>query len=656
MRSLSPALWLCVLTTLAVVVGSNAVVADENALRKEWEAVYDREILPIVQKLCVECHGDEDPEGDFDIAQFTSGKQVSKKLDRWKQVGKRMRLKEMPPEGSPQLNDEQKSAIHRWLDSSPEQDLCGTLATDETQAWYRGYVMSRRLTRTEYYNAIRDLVGIPLDAEHDIPSDGSGGEGFDTAGDSLFTSAIHVQRYLSNASWLIDEAVPETIPIGDDARSQRVREARDRLLGQLPGGDLTETDAAKSIIARFARRAWRRPVADQEVDRLLTLFESAKARGVSFIVAVREPLKAILVSANFLFVVEAESPEGGIQKLTQHQLATRLALFIWSSTPDDELLRQADDGKLETEAQVLAQTRRMLADPKARALAENFGMQWLGLTSFLSSVRPDSEIYPQYNEQLASDLYEQAVQLLADVFGENRSILELIDANHVYVNGNLAAHYGLDIPIDAPWQRLETTDRRHGGVITLGAVLMTTSYPRRTSPVLRGRWVLEEVLGGEVPPPPPDVPALDEAAAADSMTLRERLEVHRKNPECSACHNRMDPLGFGLENFDGLGRWRDTDQGLPIDSSGTLPAGDQFQGPEELKQVLLRRADEFEEHLIKKLLGFALGRELNKFDECVIDDCKKQLGSNDYRSSVIIETIVTSYPFQHRYFKSARHP
>ncbi len=567
-----------------------------------------------------------------------------------------MRLKEMPPEGSPQLNDQQKSAIHRWLDSSPQQDLCETLATDETQAWYRGYVMSRRLTRTEYYNAIRDLVGIPVAAEFDIPSDGSGGEGFDTAGDSLFTSAIHVQRYLSVASWLIDEAVPETAPGGDDERAQRIRDARDRLVGQLPSEKLSETDAAKSIVARFARRAWRRPVADQEVDQLLTLFESAKTRGASFIAAVREPLKAILVSANFLFVIEPETPEGGIQKLTQHQLATRLALFIWSSIPDDELLRQADHGKLETDAQVLAQTRRMLADPKSRALAENFGMQWLGLTSFLSSVRPDSEIYPHYNEQLASDLYEEAVQLLASVIGENRSILELIDANHVYVNGNLAAHYGFDLPKDAPWQQLEINDRRHGGVITLGAVLMTTSYPRRTSPVLRGRWVLEEVLGGEVPPPPPGVPALDEAESAASMTLRQRLEVHRKNPECAACHNRMDPLGFGLENFDGLGRWRDTDQGLPIDSSGKLPAGDQFQGPEELKQVLLRRADEFEEHLIKKLLGFALGRELNKFDQCVIDDCKKQLGSNDHRSSVIIETIVTSYPFQHRYFKSASNP
>lgn len=340
LRSQSRVLQLSVLTTIAIFVGSGAVVADESVERQQWEAVYDREILPIVQKLCVECHHGDDPEGNFDIAQFTSGKQVSKKLDRWQEVGKRMRLKEMPPEGSPQLNDEQKSAIHRWLDSSPQQNLCETLATDETQAWYRGYVMSRRLTRTEYYNAIRDLVGIPVDAEFDIPSDGSGGEGFDTAGDSLFTSAIHVQRYLSNASWLIDEAVPETVPTGDDVRSRHVRETRDRLLGQLPGGDLTETDAAKSIIARFARRAWRRPVADQEVDRLLTLFESAKVRGMSFITAVREPLKAILVSANFLFVVEPETSEGGIQKLTQHQLATRLALFIWSSIPDDELLHK----------------------------------------------------------------------------------------------------------------------------------------------------------------------------------------------------------------------------------------------------------------------------------------------------------------------------
>jgi hypothetical protein len=232
--------------------------------------------------------------------------------------------------------------------------------------------------------------------------------------------------------------------------------------------------------------------------------------------------------------------------------------------------------------------------------------------------------------------------------------LELIDADYVHVNGHLADHYGLDLPADAPWQLLAVDDARRGGVITLGAVLTSASYPRRTSPVLRGRWVLEELLGDQVPPPPPDVPALEEGQTGDSLSLRQRLEIHRKNPQCAACHNRMDPIGFGLENFDGLGRWRNTIDDVPIDASGKLPSGEAFRGPQQLKEVLLRRSGQFEQHLVKKMLGFALGRELNKFDQCVIEDCLKKLNSNDHRSRAIIETIVTSYPFQHRYFKAAQ--
>ncbi len=655
MRFLSRATFFIVVLPLAPLALPSVLVGDEKASEEiqKWESTYDQEILPILRERCVECHSGGDPDGDFDIAQFSSGQQVLEKPDLWDQVGKRLRLKEMPPEGSPGLNDKQKSVIHRWLDSRPQQNLCAELATDETQAWYRGHVMSRRLTRTEYLHAISDLVGLPVDPQFDIPSDGSGGEGFDTAGDSLFTSAIHVERYLAVASQMIDAAIPSSAFSGDDESSRLAGTVRERLLVQLPSDQVSQREAAQAIIASFAHKAWRRPVTDDEVNRLIPLFDAALQRGASFAVAVREPLKAILISPNFLFVVESEAPEGGVQRLTQHQLATRLALFIWSSVPDEELLRQADEGKLDTDEQVLAQTRRLLSDPKARAIGENFGMQWLGLTQYLSSVRPDRTVYPAYNEQLAADMYEEAVRLVSGVFCEDRSLLELIDANHVLVNGNLAKHYGLELPQHADWQRVETSDRRRGGVITLGAVLMTASYPRRTSPVLRGRWVLEEVLGGSVPPPPPNVPALDETESDEPMTFRQRLEVHRQNPECAACHNRMDPLGFGLENFDGLGRWRDSDRGLAIDASGKLPSGEQFQGPQELKQLLLRRSDEFERHLVKKMIGFALGRALTKFDDCVIEDCLEQLRANDHRAAVIIETIVTSFPFQHRYFKAA---
>ncbi len=629
-------------------------VADDQEKRQQWEAMFERDVLPIIQAKCVDCHRGEDPDGGFDLTPFTSGKSVSEKMDMWDEVGKRVRLKEMPPEGSPQLSDPQKSLFHRWLDSRPPRNDCTALATDETQAWYRGYVMSRRLTRTEYLNSVRDLVGIAVSADLEIPSDGAGGEGFDTAGDALFTSPIHVERYLAAASQVLEAALPENVPGGDEPQAQSARAARQRLLVVMPDHDRSDSQAAAEIVGSFARRAWRRPVDEAEIARLLELYEASRSQGASFVAAVRQPLKAILVSPNFLFVVESETAEGGVQKLTQHQLATRLALFLWSSVPDERLLQLADEGLLQSDEQVLAETRRMLADPKARALGENFGMQWLGMTHFLSSTRPDREVFPQFSEPLANDLYEEAIRTVAGVFREDRSIMDLMDADYVYVNGRVATHYGLDLPADAPWQRLPTEDCNRGGVITLGAVLMNTSYPRRTSPVLRGRWILEEVLGGKVPPPPPGVPALEAAEASAAATLRERLEIHRRDPTCASCHNRMDPLGFGLENFDALGRWRTEDQGQPIDAEGRLPSGEVFAGPEGLKQTLKKRSGEFKKHVSKKMLGFALGRELNQFDQCVIDDCLEALDSQDQRAAAIVETIVTSYPFQHRYFKAAK--
>jgi hypothetical protein len=651
-------LWRCALLAITasalLALGGAIAAADEpSESQRQWESAYQREILPIVQSLCLECHSGEAPEGELDLARFSSGEIVSSQLDLWDQVGKRVRGKEMPPEGSPQLNDQQQDAFDRWLDSRPEADDCETLATDETQAWYRGYVMSRRLTRTEYLHAIRDLLGVPTESLPDLPSDGSGGAGFDTAGDALFTSAIHVEQYLSLASAVIDPLVGEVEPQGDDAQAQQVRAARQRLGVPVPGDQVADEAAARTVIAEFARRAWRRTIAAEEIERLLGLYASARQRGASVPVALGEPLKAILVSPHFLFVVESESADGGIQKLSPHQLATRLALFLWSSIPDDELLRAADQGQLETDEQVIAQVRRMLADPKARALGENFGIQWLGLSNFLSSVQPDAEVYPEFDPLLAADMHREATESVYRVFCEDRSVFDLLAAESVYVNGRLARHYGIELAADAPWQRVAVVDGRRGGLLTLAAVLTSTSYPRRTSPVLRGRWVLEELLGDPVPPPPPTAPALDESDSSQAATLRQRLEIHRQDPQCAACHNRMDPLGFGLENYDGLGRWREHDQGSVIDASGVLPSGQTFQGPGELKQVLLQRAGEFEEHLVKKLLSFALGRELNKFDQCVIDDCREKLSAQDHRAALILETIATSYPFQHRFFKAA---
>lgn len=644
---------------------------------QQWKQYFDQNIRSIIESRCLDCHNGEDADGGFDLARFPDGESAAAQSEIWETVGKKIRLNEMPPEGSPQLNDPEKGKFYAWLDSRPQTDLCSKLATDETQAWYRGVVMSRRLTRTEYLNAISDIVGLSVDPQFSIPSDGAGGEGFDTNGDSLFTSPIHVEQYLTVANQMVDRLLTDPrSPKHADDTPDRIDRAQERLFGQMVdvAGDssmgttwdqlqsLEDESLIPQLIQRFGWLAWRRPLQQQEQERLHELYKHGRQQGLEQLAALGLPLKATLVSPNFLFVVETETEKGGVQKLTPHQLATRMALLIWSSAPDEVLLQAADRGELETKEQVIAAARRMLKDPRSRALGENFGLQWLGLSNFLTTARPDGELYPEYDSSLAADLHEEAVRTVAAIFQEDRPTHDLIAADWVLVNRRLASHYGLEWPetigttteadANPSWLTLPVEDSQRGGVVTLGATLVSTSYPRRTSPVLRGRWLLEELLGARVPPPPPGVPALEESEANHAATLRERLEVHRKNPECAACHNRMDPLGFGLENFDALGRWRTEDQGQAIDATGKLPSGDTFNGPEELKQIVLKRSADFDRHLTRKLLGFALGRSLNKFDDCVINDCMKALAENEHRGSVLIETIVTSYPFQHRYFKA----
>lgn len=648
----------CCLTILPVGQNSRASADEAEQQLAQWKAMFEEKIQPILESRCIECHSGDEAEGEFDLAKYADGDAAAEKLDAWDRVAKRIRLNEMPPQGSPQLSDPQKGDFYRWIDSRPAQDLCNQLATDETQSWYRGHVMSRRLTRTEYANAVRDLVGLDLPPGVELPSDGGGGEGFDTTGDALFTSPIHLENYLAAADQLIELAVPDVAPAAAEknagAPSTAVSRSRQQILVAVPSESITETDAAREVIRRFARRAWRRPPTESEVQRLLSLFEAARSSGAEFVAAVRQPLKAVMVSPHFLFVVESEPEEGGVQRLSPHQLAMRLSLFIWSSIPDEDLLAAADSGAIHDPQVLKEQVRRMLADPRARALGENFGLQWLGLAHFATTAAPDAELFPEFSPALASDMREEAIRLVTHIFTDDRPLLELLDADYVHANGVLASHYGLDLPRDAPWQQVSLADRQRGGVVTLAAVLTSASYPRRTSPVLRGRWILEEILGSRVPPPPPGVPSLEEISAEEGdLTFRERLELHRAKPECASCHDRMDPLGFGLENFDAIGRWRNEAEGHPVDAVGKLPSGETFSGPEELKQVLLKRQDEFQRHFIRKLLGFALGRSLNKFDDCVIDDCMKALAENEMRSAVIIEVIASSYPFQHRYFKSA---
>jgi mono/diheme cytochrome c family protein len=627
----------------ALVWGQVARADDAEA----WRGRFVREIQPVLVQKCLDCHGENDPSGEFGLNKYTRPEGLIESIDVWERVARRVRNGEMPPADSDPLTDDERAALLDWAANAPRDERCRQLASDESQKWYRGHVMSRRVTRFEYNNMIRDLTGVDFVLTDALPSDGSGGEGFDTTGDSLFTSAIHMERYLAIA----DKVVGSILPDDDSGLTPELLAARQRVLA--PGqGRETDEAAAEAIFAAFAARAFRREVETDERQRWRQLYRGVRARGHDHLAGVRGLLTAVLVSPHFLFVVEVEPEEEGVRRLDGYELATRMALFIWSSLPDDQLRARAEDGSLLAPEVARREVRRMLADPKARALGENFAVQWLDLGSLGTGRRPDAERFPEFDAELAESMRREVVEFVTAVFRSDASLLKLLDSDETYVDDRLAAHYGLTGDFDAAFRPVSLADSPRGGLTTMAAVLTNTSHAHRTSPVLRGGWLLARILGERVPPPPPDVPALEEEGATlAAQSLRERLEQHRTRAECATCHDRIDPLGFGLEHFDAIGRWRADDAGLPIDASGQLPSGEKFDGSEGLKRILLARSDQFLKHLIRQMLGFAMGRPLNRFDQCVIDDTFLALQRQEYRAALLVEEIVVSYPFQHRFIK-----
>jgi hypothetical protein len=630
-----------------LLVGSGTALAQRPKVAPDPSVSFEKDVRPIVGEFCVSCHNPEKKKGDLDLTPFETSQQALANEIVWQGVGEKMRG-DMPPKRSEKKpTDEQRRIVLGWIAAhveSGEAD-CGKIATDKNNRFYRGYVMSRRLTRAEYNNTIRDLVGLDLHLDEMLPADGAGGEGFDTNGNALFTSTISLEKYLSAADTVLKVVLPDGGPF-----STQTREAHDRLVIAKPDGNRTAHEAAREVVGVFARRAYRRPVDGAELNRLLGFFERAEARGDSYESSLRLALKAVLISPNFLFLVEPMPPEEGVYELGDYQIATRLSYFLWSSMPDDELLALADKGRLHDEGVLRGQVERMIRDPRSIALAQNFASQWLGVTALGGATRPDPGRFPQFDDELVAAERQEVALFFDSIIREDRSLLDLIDADYTFANQKLAQLYGLPRIRGAEMRRVTLNTGDRGGVLGMAATLTATSYPLRTSPVLRGKWVLEQLMGQRIPPPPPTVPQLpQDDRQTDGISFRQRLEQHRSNPECAACHSRMDPIGFGLENFDAIGRWRTSNGSETVDASGVLPDGQGFSGPRELKAILLRNRDEFLGNLSRKMLGYALGRELNKFDQCVLKDAGNALKGSDNRPSALIQTIVSSKPFLYRY-------
>ena len=426
---------------------------------------------------------------------------------------------------------------------------------------------------------------------------------------------------------------------------------RDKIFICHPANAADELSCAEKILSSLARRAYRRPVSAEDMPQLLALYKAGAENG-GFEAGVRLALQKILVSPEFLFRAEldpADAAPGTVYRVSDVELASRLSFFLWSSIPDDELLSVAEKGQLHDPAVLKAQVKRMMADARSEALIKNFVGQWLFLRN-VSRISPDTTTFMTFDENLRQSMARETELLVESQVREDHSVVDLLSTDYTFLNQRMAEHYGIKGIYGSDFRRVKLDDPKRYGLLGQASILAVTSYPNRTAPTIRGKWVLEQLLGTPPPPPPPNVPSLKDDQTMAKLTMRQRMEMHRASPQCAACHRMTDPLGFALDNFDGIGSWRDnTGPGTgPIDSSGTLPDGTKFNGPDGLRQVLVKKRDMFVENFTERLLTYALGRGVEEYDHSVIRKITREASADDQKWSSIILGIVNSTPFQMR--------
>lgn len=616
-----PSFILSAFLTLVIPIGeclaasaAGAVEDPELAARREAvQKAFKQDVETFVADYCVQCHADRPKAGlNLRVAVKKPGDPAF--LRKWIECMAHVEAHDMPPEDADQPSDEERQ---RFLDALSQVQY---LANRDP-----GPFVIRRLTKAEFGNTLRDFLGVDPAVAKDLP-DEVPGEGYLNS-----LSPMQVEQYLG---------------IANEAIAKLSAKDQVRLLGE-------EKTEIREIARRLGRAAYRRPPTDAEIDVLTGVFELGQKNGLDRDAALKFMLKAVLVSPQFLFITPAETaPEGEkIVPLDDHQLASRLSYFLWATMPDAELSKLADERRLRDPAVLKAQVKRMLASPRARALFDGFGAQWLGLDKIATKTY-DPDKFPQMTPALRGAMYDEARLFFESIVRENRSVVTFVSGDYTYLNATLAPIYGLEKTVKGPaMEKVSLTDANRGGILTMPGVLATTSFPTRTSPVIRGVWVLEQVLGEHVPPAPPNVPALekqDEKAIA-GLTLRQRTELHRTEAVCANCHKILDPIGFGLENFDAIGRWREKDDsGGKVDAAGELPGGKRFSSPKELKAIIAAREGDLSRNLTEKLLAYALCRQLDGYDLIVVDQMHQTIAAGGHKMQTIISEVVTSYPFLNR--------
>jgi hypothetical protein len=587
-----------------------------------------------LKNYCVGCHTGKAPAGGLDITKLTPAASFRQYPEAWTKAASRVRNGEMPPRSA--LTLDQREAFAGWVQESLRAEACSAGVVP-------GPAPVRRLSRVQYTATLRDLLNVHVDVGSALPADGAGGEGFDNAAETLFLSPIHAEKYLEGATLGLGYAFK-------DARS------RAKFLIAAPGPGVPPEAAARTILEEFLPRAFRRPADQADIDFYLGLFRSAGKRGESFEDSIFYALRAVLISPQFLFRAEPPNTTGQTRLLDDYSLASRLSYFLWDSTPDGLLLALAETGKLHEPEVLRSQVTRLLRNQKSTDFARDFVEQWLRIRDLGQAFKPDEGLFPEWRDsELRGDIKNQPFLFFQEILANDLSILDLLDSKWTIATRKLQKVYGTNVKPARPNnqeqpQRIELPEGNHrGGLLGMAAVLAISSHPHRTSPVLRGKWLLDAILGTPPPPPPPNVPKLEETKAGETpATLRERLAQHRADPACAGCHSRIDPLGFALENYDVLGRWRTEDAGRPIDARGELPDGTVFEGPDQLKAALMQRKGLFVRNLTNKLLGYALGRGLTLQDSCTVDSIVAEVERSNYSAHVLINAVVMSVPFRYQ--------
>lgn len=614
---------------------TTAIQLTEREIAQYGRLNFEAEILPRLKATCFDCHNSTNSSGELNLEQLLNEQPfVINRLD-WLNIIEQIRIGSMPPTEDAQPSEIDRRIMLGWLLNAIENFDYSTVRKS-------GHLPAKRLTHDEYNNTVRDLIGFDLRPADRFPADLTASSGFENSANSLFIQPSLLERYVGAAELIVESAFPI------EASSSDHQKAYDQLFGNQ--ADLTSEVVVEATLARFAQRAYRRPVDKEELKSLMSYYRKQLDQNKSREVAIREVLKLILISPNFLMRSEsAPTDDSKAIRVSDWELASRLSYYLWASMPDDELFDLASKNRLHDPEVLDAQVERMLADPKSQTLGSLFAAQWLGFSE-LDRIQRDQIDNPWATDSLVEAMKSESTLFFHRLVQRNESIDRLLDAEFTFLNEELARHYEIGGVEGNAMREVSLKDNPRRGILGHGSILATTSLPNRTSPVIRGNWILSTLFGTPPPPPPPNVSEFaEEVTKKQNLTQRERFELHRKSPNCYSCHSQMDVLGFALEEFEWFGRYRPKRSGKPVDAVGQLPDGTSFTGLAGLSETLIeRRGSDLAEQLTRKMLAYALGRQLEYYDEATVIELTKRVEADERKFKTLIREICRSSTFQEK--------